>query len=71
MKSNDIQSFRRLIQYAKQEADELKRPFVSYLLGMVLCELDSTDENKTANGTLTSTEPRVGNGSLISKIDVD
>ncbi|MCP4072788.1 MAG: hypothetical protein GY742_13785 [Hyphomicrobiales bacterium] len=71
MKENDNQSIRRLIQYAKQESDKLGKPFVSYMLSIVLCELDSIDHHKTTNGVLTSSKLANGKSSLISNIDSD
>ncbi len=71
MKENDDHSLRRLIQYAKQESDKLDKPFVSYMLGIVLCELDNIDHHKTTNGVLTPSKLANGKSSLISNIDLD
>lgn len=71
MREDDTQSFRRLIQYAKQESDEINRPFISYLLGMVLCELDNIDINITTNGVIAPSKPANGNGRSIFDINSD
>ncbi len=71
MKENNGQSLRRLIQYAKQESDKLDKSFVSYMLSIVLCELDNIDNHKTTNGVLAPSKLANGKSSLISNIESD